>query len=534
MIPTPEQADILDERGNHVIIARPGSGKTTTIASVIQGRLANLPRFKGVIAISFTKKASRELASRALTAGQDKRGSFFGTIDNFFLSEIVLPFGPRVLGRSQTEISVMKVGDMAENSRITTSPQKIFEHEEAVEDLIEDLTVLYRRGIIVLESAGILAYHIIRESRACQTYLLARYTDVVIDEYQDCGFWQHKVFLALCELGLRGIAVGDIDQSIFSFAYKDPRFLTELAASGQFRLYPLTYNHRSHSSIVHYTTKFLSEAYSEPPPEVTRIFRKSVEGDEYDTGVWLSNAVPLYAEQFGIRRFNDIAILVRNSRTAELVHECFDLPHKLFKTTPLDDDGSPMASAFKDLVIWLLDPRITRIELLDDALGPQGDPIVRRDCAEKLSDLQSTLQDGFGALVTQLPIFVSLAETFVGRRASTRVIDRLGYVLANEEYLLSYAPAQTNEVQLLTIHKAKGLEFDLIFHLDLHRWILPNEYRESKEDINLHYVALTRAKLACVLCTSTYRHNKDRRLQAQPSPFMMRADLYELQAESPC
>lgn len=70
----------------------------------------------------------------------------------------------------------------------------------------------------------------------------------------------------------------------------------------------------------------------------------------------------------------------------------------------------------------------------------------------------------------------------------------------------------------MTLHKSKGLEFDAIIHLDLYEWILP--YKEVKnndfnnpiysnwsQDINLHYVGLTRARKGCVLVSSTQRTN---------------------------
>ena len=59
--PTKEQQKIIDHPGNAVVTAKPGSGKTFTVVEKIGKVLTSLPDHKGVIAISFTNKASDEL-----------------------------------------------------------------------------------------------------------------------------------------------------------------------------------------------------------------------------------------------------------------------------------------------------------------------------------------------------------------------------------------------------------------------------------------------------------------------------------------
>lgn len=62
--PTDEQKCIIRHEGNSVISAKPGSGKTYTLVEKIARELEPLPDYKGVIAISFTNKASEEIKSR--------------------------------------------------------------------------------------------------------------------------------------------------------------------------------------------------------------------------------------------------------------------------------------------------------------------------------------------------------------------------------------------------------------------------------------------------------------------------------------
>ena len=90
--PTQEQQNIIDYPGNTVVTAKPGSGKTYTVVEKIGKVLTLLPDYKGVIAISFTNKASDELKKRCNRKGISAKQSFFGTIDKFYISQIIIPF----------------------------------------------------------------------------------------------------------------------------------------------------------------------------------------------------------------------------------------------------------------------------------------------------------------------------------------------------------------------------------------------------------------------------------------------------------
>lgn len=79
-------------------IWKPGSGKTYTIVEKIARVIPDLPEYKGVIAISFTNKASDELKRRCKQRCADTKQSFFGTIDKFYISQIIIPFSSHVTG----------------------------------------------------------------------------------------------------------------------------------------------------------------------------------------------------------------------------------------------------------------------------------------------------------------------------------------------------------------------------------------------------------------------------------------------------
>ena len=84
----------------------------------------------------------------------------------------------------------------------------------------------------------------------------------------------------------------------------------------------------------------------------------------------------------------------------------------------------------------------------------------------------------------------------------------------------------------MTLHKSKGLEFNIVFHMDLYKWIFPNEYGDAEaqmQDLNLHYVGVTRAIDVCYLMNGTKRYRKKQNdfIVAAPSPFLSKPGMTE-------
>jgi DNA helicase-2/ATP-dependent DNA helicase PcrA len=95
---TKQQVEILKHNGNTVVTANPGSGKTFTLVEKIGLVLSTLKAYQGVIAISYTNKASKEVKDRLKNV--ELKNSFIGTLDSFYLSEIIIPFSKHIIGKN--------------------------------------------------------------------------------------------------------------------------------------------------------------------------------------------------------------------------------------------------------------------------------------------------------------------------------------------------------------------------------------------------------------------------------------------------
>ena len=230
----------------------------------------------------------------------------------------------------------------------------------------------------------------------------------------------------------------------------------------------------------------------------------------------------------------NIGILSKSNRTAELVHDTLSLPHKPVVTSPLDHNVSLCGSLFRKTLIWLFSPDITKYELAEQYLLLDRQRSIVREIMKRLVLLEQLAKSAPTSLHTCIPIFEEIARLLLPNAFDRQALGDLTEVLSNRHFLTSFVPPKPDEIQLLTGHRAKGLEFDLVFLLDLYEWILPQYRGNYMQDLHLHYVGITRARMHCVLCTSSQRHNSNGQLvSATPSPFMTMNNLNSLRVPSP-
>jgi DNA helicase-2/ATP-dependent DNA helicase PcrA len=129
----------------------------------------------------------------------------------------------------------------------------------------------------------------------------------------------------------------------------------------------------------------------------------------------------------------------------------------------------------------------------------------------------------------------AMAEATEQGQTLKDVLDHAALVSDADQY------DETVSVSLMTLHSAKGLEFDAVFLAGLEEGLLPhsrsqNSNAELEEERRLFYVGMTRAKRSLVLSRAIYRRNYgEERLRASlPSRFVSEipGDLIEAAAGS--
>lgn len=535
MEPTPTQLDIIKENGNTVVLASPGSGKTYVMSEKIKRILSGdeMRDYQGVIAISYTRKASNHLKQKSLSNGIWEKNSFFGTIDSFCLTQIILPFGNFVFGYPIAEVLPITEDEIVYERRIDFAwiKEDLPDYETIEESAWQSLFALYHDGKVLINSLELLALHIIKKSAACRLHLRARFKYVFIDEFQDADTYTNGIFLELIGLGLIGNVVGDLNQSIFGFAHKKSEYLEALQAAPGFKSFNLTDNHRCSDPIINYSNRLLDKNSVIIKTDEEGVELISVNGDEVKVAEYLTNYVGEDCKKWGITDMSQVAILVKNSRTQTYIDDNLDIPHKVVYSTPLDDDVNPRSRLYSQLLQYYFDDSISFMSIIDNYADYD---IFTSGTRKKLTKLKKEIRAvNEDDIADKFPkLFEEVANILLEKYQEGSALLYLDCVLASEKLTDSYRPLKDNEVVLMTLHKAKGLEFDIVYHLNMNVWELPYQkiinkdfehpqYPSRKQDLDLHYVGVTRAKKLCVLITSSQRHNnKDELKKGEPSVFL--------------
>ncbi|MBE6221031.1 MAG: ATP-dependent helicase [Rikenellaceae bacterium] len=544
MEPTEIQKAIINHEGNTVVLASPGSGKTFVISEMIKRIIQKdeMRSYQGVIAISYTRKASSNLKSRTTSGDIQQKNSFFGTIDNFCLTQIIEYFGNFIFGRPSKRLEITSLKDLGEEG---SEPYKWItsEHPDYINiqpAQLESIVSLFSQGRILVESLELLALHIIRNCQACRNYLKARFKYIFIDEFQDADTYTNDIFLDLVNMGLVGIAVGDDNQSIFGFAHKDNKYIRSLRDNPQFKSFTLNENFRCAPSIINYSNRLLDPNSEILETEDNSMFLIRVQGAEESIAEFINNKLNSICNKWNVTENCKVAILVKNIRTQTIIDEHLSIPHRIVKTTELDEDLNSRSRLFTYLLRYYFDDSMPFMSVVDEFVDYNTLTNHEKKCLYNAGQEVRSFDGNYEILPDT---FKRIADILLPKVDDGSSISKLKTVLSNDDDLNSYKPMNANEVQLMTLHKSKGLEFDIVFHLNVCEWELPSkrivnndfhqqEYINMEQDLDLHYVGITRAKKACFLIRSLQRRNAKGELKlAEDSEFLTLEGIHTLRQE---
>ena len=529
------QNSIIEHKGNTVVMASPGSGKTFVISEKIKKILGDdtMLDYQGVIAISYTRKASGNLKQRTLVDGVWGKNSFFGTIDSFCLTQIVLPFGNFVMGHSSCEVTPIAYSELTKEQKedfewLTQGHPSYDSIKEPTWKLFYEL---FLSGKVMVESLELLALHILKVSPACRNYFKARYKYIFIDEFQDTDEYTNGVFLELIGLGIIGNVVGDANQSIFGFAHKSSKYLLSLEQNQEFTSFRLACNFRCSAPIVNYSNRLMDKNCSPIDTDEDGVELITVNGDEVKVASYIERYVNEDCEKYHVTDKREVAILVKTRRMQELMDQNLAIPHRVIESTEMDADLNPRSRLYGLLLQYYFDATMKFVSVTDEFVDYDVFTINER---KRLNELKEEIRSVLiKDIEDELPkLFKAVGDIVLPEYEEGVSNAHLKSVLSDKGKLDTYRPITGNEVIIMTLHKAKGLEFDIVYHLNLNKWELPvskivdndwdhPQYPTWNQDLDLHYVGVTRAKKACILITSTKRHNADMLLKnSTPSEFL--------------
>ena len=255
-----QQRDLVKADGHTFAEACPGAGKTRAIAARFLRRTDEEPR-KGIALLSFTNAAVDEVRTRCgERADALLVPHYVGTFDSFINRFITRPqyvqqygltprFSESWQGIRGASFRLSDMGKLPSFSldwfeldwmlRASLNEQLIRprQHRHALAPVIADRGVelaeqatkrcrgLVGSGRLSCAASRALAVGYLRRHETAElfgTLLAARFSEIIVDEAQDCGPEELRVLELLKDWGVTVVMVADLDQSIFEFRRADP------------------------------------------------------------------------------------------------------------------------------------------------------------------------------------------------------------------------------------------------------------------------------------------------------------------------
>jgi superfamily I DNA/RNA helicase len=574
---TKEQQVAVDFRGNVLVTACPGSGKTRVLTHRVARGLQELTSTKHrVIAMTFTNRATDELQRRLDRLAMDIRQLWAGTIHSFALEWILRPYAPY-----DHELRLgFSIADEFVTERLLHTLRSEFDAPPLLEintnwnrrgqldngdQLATDLALEYKRRLreaklIDYDDVLYYAYRLLTERPEIAQTLSYIQRLLCVDEIQDTQDLQYGIFSAIFRATNDPptlFFVGDLDQSIYESLGSLPKTVEEIA--DEFGLpylenLNLTGNYRS--------TQRLIDFYQHLRPNNPRIesladWRQqhghiTFHNHSVDVGD-LAHVIAGLIEEAKASHVpaEEICVLapqwwhvraIGRTLVRLLPDVKFDAPGlspfqaqrdniwfklaRMFLTTP----SPPL---FVTRVRWagelLRELRAHRIALPDGISGPRQFLRYINSIVPKQRDGLSFLKEAFTAFINGLRIDLkahkSLAESEESFlvKASERVED-----LGNE------APTDIDSFRRLfehpagvvigTCHAVKGEEYDTVIAFGLLEGYIPNwrviindtDWMAREQSSKLLYVIASRAKRTLHLIAEAGRFTKSQR-EYQPS-----------------
>lgn len=579
-----QQKAVKQTKGPILILAGAGSGKTRVltfkIAYLIEQKVCEPHE---ILAITFTNKASQEMKERTLrlldSSGFQvhsqpllstfhsfaarvlrKDGGKIGLAPNFTIyddgdtldaiKEALAELG--LAGNKKINPwAIKKVISEAKNNMISEleypNYARGFFQETAAKIYIEYQKILRRNEAVDFDDLLHLLITLFRDDPQTLSKYHQLFKFILVDEYQDTNSAQYQIVKMLASRYRNLCVVGDASQSIYAFRGADYRNIVNFKKDyPEAKVFNLEQNYRSTQNILDAATEVISHNKSHP---VLKLWTENSKGEQItlyearsevdeahfiidqikSSGASLNNFVILYRTNAQSRSFEEI--FLKNGIPYRLVggvqfyerKEIKDViaylrlvanPKDSVSLKRIEKTGKTRARRFLELTINRTD---ATIDILEDIL--------------RVTDYLDYLDDGTEiglARIENVKELKSVAELFpdlVQFLENVALIQDKQMPVDNESRIKGQELRESDVVTLMTIHAAKGLEFETVFLVGLEEGLFPHsrsmlDPTQMEEERRLAYVGITRAKRKLFLSYARSRLYFGTRSNNLPSRFL--------------
>ena len=442
-----------------------------------------------------------------------------------------------------------------------------------------------RDGVADFAELLLRSFELLSRNQLLREHYQQRFLHVLVDEFQDTNRLQYRWLKLFAAPTTSLFAVGDDDQSIYAFRGANVGNLAEFEKEySKGRVIRLEQNYRSQGNIldaanalIANNTKRLGKNLwtSAGQGDPLRVFEGESDSDE---ARFITEEVAALKREG--TRLSAVAVLYRSNAQSRVVeHALFSagIPYRVYGglrfferaeikhalaylrlvTTPTDDNSFLRVVNFPPRGIG------TRtVEQIQDIAKQKGISLMESlDFASKGAQFKKLIDDirketeslSLQETIEHVTARSGLLEHYKNEREGAERIENLGELVNaaaafNEEEreiesgaetsaltaFLTHAALEAGEhqaaegqdaLQLMTVHSAKGLEFDAVFLSGLEEGLFPHEQSALEKDgleeeRRLAYVAITRARKRLYLSFAQTRMLHGQTRYSLPSRFL--------------
>ncbi|MDR2638587.1 MAG: UvrD-helicase domain-containing protein [Helicobacteraceae bacterium] len=451
---------------------------------------------------------------------------------------------------------------------------------------------LTANNLVDFDDLLLLPHRIMLDHADLKSYISRRYQFIMVDEYQDTNELQFQLLRQLCSEHDNLCVVGDDDQSIYGWRGANVRNILGFCDHfDKTKVVKLETNYRSTEEIIKAANELIGHNRARYEKRLKgalgsgEAVKIKESNDEIEEALFVAKEAQKRID--GGASPKNIAVLFRINALSRALEEGFAKTRVPFRL--VDSVGFYERSEIKDAIAYLrlaVNPdddfsarramnrprrgvgdltqkklsqaaeerKTTIMGLLESVSDAELEAIAGKKAAQALREFEAAMRElsaltheSAAKLIDRFESLIGLRRYYGERDEVERALnlDEL-YGLARDfsanndgaglvEFLSESALASDQDsiggevVNLMTIHAAKGLEFDHVFVVGLEEGFFPliGDSNDMEEERRLGYVAFTRAKKSLTLCSARSRFFRGKREAMKKSRFFAEAALTE-------
>lgn len=352
-----------------LVFAGAGSGKTRVITARIARLLKEKARPDGILAVTFTNKAAREMRERVeKMVGETASHLWMGTFHS--ICARILRIDGQAIGLDRSFViyddtdqlglirEILKKKNLDEKTvqpravlnEISHAKERLVSPEQYAESatgFVEKIAAdIYKTYNELLAKARALDFddilfwtvRLLEQREDVREKYQQRFHHILVDEYQDVNYAQYRLIQILADRHRNLMVVGDDDQSIYAWRGADVTLILRFGSDyPDAKVIKLEQNYRSTGTILKAANEVIKRNRSRADkrlwtdkadgPAITL----AQAGTEHDEAMMVADAI-LRDTRTGRRNYRDFAVLYRTNTQSRVVEEAFlttRIPHLL-------------------------------------------------------------------------------------------------------------------------------------------------------------------------------------------------------------